>query len=67
MNNPFDDMRNAVAHAKAVTKAADDQANALADLLEDRLQKVSPYRLKKLKAHLQGFNANTGRWKHRWP
>ena len=62
-NNPFDEMCQAIEQARAVNRVVDNQANNLADLLDGRLQKVSHYRLKKLKAQLQRFNAATGKWK----
>jgi hypothetical protein len=63
MDNPFDEMRRAVQAARELNRAVDDQANTLADLLEGRLQHVSSYRLKKLKAQLRDFNAHTSHWK----
>jgi hypothetical protein len=63
MDNPFDEMRRAVQAARELNRAVDDQANTLADLLDGRLQHVSSYRLKKLKAQLREFNAHTGQWK----
>jgi hypothetical protein len=56
-------MRRAVQKAREVNRAVDDQANALADLMDGRLRHVSQYRLKKLKAQLRDFNAHTGSWK----
>lgn len=62
MENPFDQMRAAVQAARALNRAVDDQANAIADLLEGRLENVSRYRLARLKKQLKRFNAHTGRW-----
>lgn len=63
IGNPFDAMRQAVSEAKQVQRAVDEQANALADLLDGRLRHVSGYRLKRLKRELARWNANTGEWK----
>jgi hypothetical protein len=63
IDNPFDEMRAAVERAKDLNRAVDLQVNSLVDLLEGRLEHVSTYRLKRLKAALKWFNANTGRWK----
>lgn len=63
MENPFDEMRRAVQAARELNRAVDDQANNLADLLDGRLQHVSTWRLKKIKAQLRDFNAHTGNWK----
>lgn len=63
MDNAFDEIRAAVARAKHVNSAVDEQVNAIIDLLEGRLRKASPYRLKKLKAALRDFNMHTCGWK----
>lgn len=65
--NPFDAMRQAVQEAKAVNRAVDEQANALADLLEGRLRCLSPYRLQRLKRALRDFDANKRAWKEQAP
>jgi hypothetical protein len=62
-NNPFDEVRTAVNQARELFRAADDQANNMAALLEGRLRKVNPYWLKRLKKELHDFNAATGKWK----
>lgn len=62
IENPFDEMRRAVAAAKMVNRACDEQANTMVDLLDGRLRSVSAYRLASLKKQLQTFNAHTGRW-----
>jgi hypothetical protein len=62
MSNVFDDMRSAVQQARAVNSAVDTQVNALVDLLEGRLEQVSPYRLVLLKRALRRFNMQTKRW-----
>ena len=62
IDNPFDAMRRAVNEARDLNRAVDQQANNLVDLLEGRLEHVSGYRLKKLKATLKRWNANTGKW-----
>lgn len=63
MNNPFDEIRQAVNDAKDLNRACDQQANNLAELLDGRLRHVNYYRLKRLKAQLRDFNAHTGNWK----
>lgn len=60
--NPFDEMRRAVSAAKLVNQACDQQANAMVDLLEGRLDHVSVYRLARLKKALTRFNSHTGKW-----
>ena len=64
MNNVYDEMRRAVRDARQTMSAADDCANAIADILLDgqRVRKLSSYRLKKLKTLLRDFNAHTQRW-----
>lgn len=61
--NTFDQMRQAVYEARATLNAADSVANDLAELLRDRLRKVSPYRLAALKRELQAFDAHKKQWK----
>lgn len=63
MNNPFDEMRRAVESARDLNRAVDKQSNDMAELLDGRLQHVAHHRLKRLKAQLRNFNANTGEWK----
>lgn len=63
MENAFDAIRVAVQAARVLNQSVDNQANALADLLDGRLRHVTSYRLKKLKAQLREFNAHTGEWK----
>jgi hypothetical protein len=63
MDNAFDEMRAAVARAKQVNDAVDSQVNTIVDLIDGRLRKVSPYRLRRLKAALRDFNMITGEWK----
>ena len=61
--NAFEQMRNGVSDARQVMRSADHYATSFAELLEGRLNKVSSWRLKKLKKELQNFNAKTGEWK----
>lgn len=63
MNNPFDEMRAALAAAGETQKAADQHATQCAMLVTGRLRHVSPYMLKDLKRELADFNAHTMRWK----
>lgn len=64
MENKFDLMRAAMSEARQTMRAADNQANAMADMLDGRLRKVNPRYLAKLKKQLKDFNAHTGRWKN---
>lgn len=64
MENPHDLMRAAVAQARQVNSAADNSANAMAELLIGRLQHVSGHNLAKLKAQLKPFNMQTQRWRN---
>lgn len=61
--NAFDQINQAVREARELNDTVDRQANALCDLLDGRLKKLTTYRLKRLKRELQNFNANTGQWK----
>lgn len=63
MENPFDEMRRALSVARSVQKAADENTNAMADLIRGRLRNVSSYRLASLKRELRDFNIHTGTWK----
>lgn len=63
MDNVFDAMRTAVRQTRELNQAVDMQTNAMVDLLEGRLETVSPSRLKRLKIALQRFNARTSEWK----
>jgi hypothetical protein len=65
MDNPFDDMREAVRQARELNRAADAQASTLVELLDGRLRHASPYWLKRLKAQLRDFNMHTATWKDR--
>lgn len=63
VDNPFDEMRNAVRQARELNRAVDQQANTLVELMDGRLRNASPYWLKRLKAQLRDFNAHTEKWK----
>ena len=63
MDNPFDQLRQAISQAREANRAVEAHANTMVDLLEPNLRHVSPYRLKALKRQLQDFNAHTQRWK----
>ena len=62
MDNIFDDMRAALAHARNVQAAADQQADGFADLLKGRCHKLTGDRSAALKKELERFNMRTGRW-----
>lgn len=63
MDNVFDEIRAAVAQARSLNQAVDAQTNAMVDLLQGRLETVSPYRLARLKKALQRFNMRTCEWR----
>ena len=70
MDNPFDDVRAAIAEAEMQLRAADSAALSMAQLLVGRLRAVqrSGYyggatALRQLKKELRGFDAVTGTWK----
>lgn len=63
MDNAFDTMVAALEQARAVQKAADDQARKMAWMLDGRLRHVDAWTLKRLKRELRDFNINTGEWK----
>ena len=60
--NIFDDMRLAVQHARSTFNAADNQADAMARMLDGRLRHCGPTALAALKKQLRNFNIHTGRW-----
>lgn len=61
--NAWDQMRSALAEARAQLVAADSVADRLADMLVGRLRKVDRDHLRQLKRELAHFNARTGKWK----
>lgn len=61
--NKYDMFRAAMREAKDTMRAADNVADGMAEILEGRLRKVSPYYLKKLKRELSMFNVGTGKWR----
>jgi hypothetical protein len=61
-NNIYDDLTARLREHREMMQAIQSNANALADLLEDNLRAVSPWRLQRLKKKLASFNAHTGRW-----
>lgn len=63
MDNPFDEMTRALSIARDVKRTCERNAEAMADLLDGNLKKVSAYRLERLKRQLASFNIHTGRWK----
>lgn len=63
MDNIFDEMRQAVARAKAAKSACESNANAMVDLLDGNLKSVAGWRLVKLKKELRDFNIQTHKWK----
>lgn len=61
--NPFDQLREAVATAKATINAADNAATDIARLLVGRVRKIHDTEaLKAIKRELRKFNIHTGRW-----
>jgi len=63
MDNPWDEIRDAVRKAKEINRACDENVNILIELTLGRLRHARAHNLKRLKRDLQGFNAHTGEWK----
>jgi hypothetical protein len=63
MNDPFDQMSNAISEAESLMKSVDKATESMAKLMVGRMRKVSCYRLKKLKRELKDFNMHTCKWK----
>lgn len=63
MNNPFDELTDALNQARALQRAVDAQSNAMAKLMIGNLRSVAPYNLCRLKQELRYFNMHTGKWK----
>lgn len=63
MQNPWDELRSAIAQAKELNRACDNSANSMALLLRGRLQHVDSWHLTALKRELRNFNMHTGKWK----
>jgi hypothetical protein len=66
MNNPFDEMREAILGAQLTLRAADNSATYLAEVLRGRLRLVKDTEvLKTLKRELQDFDATRQEWRER--
>ena len=63
MENAFDNLTEAIRNATEIDRVVRSQSNNMIDILEGRLESVTPGRLKRLKAKLARFNAVTGEWK----
>lgn len=63
MNNPFDELIDALNQARALQRAVEAQSNAMAILMAGNLRSVSSYNLCKLKQELRDFNMHTEKWK----
>jgi hypothetical protein len=63
MNNPFDEIRQALSEAADIQRAADRNAGAMAQMLRGRLRHVDQWTLADLKRELRDFNMVTGEWK----
>ena len=65
IENPFDEMRNAVSTARAVQQAVDMQTATMANMISGRLRKakVPNWLLSELKRELRDWNARTRKWK----
>lgn len=61
--NQYDAFKQAMIEAKTTMSAADAVADKMAEIIQGRLRKVSPYYLKRLKRELSQFNSNTGKWR----
>jgi hypothetical protein len=61
--NHFDNMREAMREARATMNAADEAAQAMAEMLVGRLSKVRKgWVLSALKRELRNYNIHTGAW-----
>lgn len=63
MGNPFDDIRAALQSASETQRAADQNAQRMATMLEGRLRHVDRWTLVALKKELDGFDALRKCWK----
>jgi hypothetical protein len=63
MNNPFDELEQAMRVAKETRRSCEMHADSMASLLDGNLRGVSRYRLARLKKELNQYNIHTGRWK----
>lgn len=63
MNNPFDDLRDAIQQADEVNRAVQHYSNRMMQLLEPNLRSADAYWLRKMKRALRDFDMTTGRWK----
>jgi hypothetical protein len=61
--NAFDQMRDALAIANNVQRAADNNANQMANMLMGRLRHVDGYALAALKRELQSFDMRSKCWR----
>ena len=64
MDNPFDEMRKAVANARAVLRAVEPVSNDMAQLLRGNLRHCQSWNLAALKRELRDFNIHTGKWRN---
>ncbi len=62
MDNPFEEIRAAIDQMRELNFAADSYVNVMLDLIDGRLRRADPHRVKRLKSALRKFNARTGRW-----
>jgi len=63
MNNPWDELKQALSEAENINRACDHSANSMAHILRGRLRHVNDWNLKALKRELRDFNIHTGKWK----
>lgn len=65
MANAFDSFREAMAEAARIRRAANDNAEKMAEFLSDpgTLRCVSPHELRKLKRELRMFDMTSGKWR----
>lgn len=59
----WDAVNEALRDARLANLAADQHADAAANLLKDRLRQVSGHHLAKIKRELRGFNLHTHKWR----
>lgn len=63
MDNPWDELREAVTRQRELEKAIRNSANDMAILLVGHLEQVGASNLRALKLELRRFNMSTGRWR----
>jgi hypothetical protein len=65
IENPWDDIRAALAATRETDMAVRNNAKAMGDLLVGKLRHVSNDTAARMKRELADFNIHTGKWKKR--